>query len=237
MLVSQDPTTIDAAASVAAYRDLHRIWDEHLDRETARLAAIDPQALVADVPYLSLAAAERLGIPSLAICSLNWLDLYRTYCGSAHDELIMRTIKSAYQSAKWFLQPRPHMPMSDLDNCRSIGPIARIGRRRTDDLHKLLGTRQNERAVLVSFGGIRSRRRLRLPAIAGIHWLVGSNQAVLADNATSASRIGMRFIDLLASCDAVVTKVGYCTFVEAACNGVGLVSADRADWPEFGRPD
>jgi hypothetical protein len=26
--------------------------------------------------------------------------------------------------------------------------------------------------------------------------------------------------------------VGYCSFVEAACNGVGLVSVARADWPE-----
>ena len=32
----------------------------------------------------------------------------------------------------------------------------------------------------------------------------------------------------------MVSKVGYCTFVEAACNGVGLVSAPRADWPELG---
>ena len=37
-----------------------------------------------------------------------------------------------------------------------------------------------------------------------------------------------------ASSDAVVTKIGYTTFVEAACNGVGIVSAPRADWPEFG---
>jgi hypothetical protein len=44
----------------------------------------------------------------------------------------------------------------------------------------------------------------------------------------------MSFIDVLASSDAVVSKVGYCTFVEAACNGVGLVSAPRNDWPESG---
>jgi hypothetical protein len=44
----------------------------------------------------------------------------------------------------------------------------------------------------------------------------------------------MSFIDVLASSDAVVTKIGYATFVEAACNGVGIVSAPRADWPESG---
>lgn len=232
MLISPDPITIDTAASAAAYRELHLMWDEHLDRETARLAALSPQALVADVSYLSLAAAERLGIPSLALCSINWLDLYRAYCGPTHDELILRTIKSAYQSAKLFLQPRPHIPMFDLCNRRSIGPIARVGRRRREELRKLLGITRNERVVLLTFGGIRSRRRLRLPSIAGIHWLVGTNQAILAHRATNANQIDMNFIDLLASCDGVVTKVGYCTFVEAACNDVGLVSAARTDWPE-----
>ena len=232
MPVSRDPSVIDTAATAAAYRALHRRWEEHLDRETARLAAISPAALVADVPYLSLAAAERLGIPSLAICSLNWLDLYRAYCGPTHDDLIIRTIETAYHSARFFLQPRPHMPMLSLHNRRPVGPVARIGRRRKEELRNRLGITRNERIVLFTLGGVRSKRRARLPSIAGVHWLVGSNQPRQADHATNANQVDMSFIDLLASCDAVVTKVGYSTFVEAACNGVGLVSANRLDWPE-----
>jgi hypothetical protein len=232
MPVSPDPSTIDTNASAAAYRELHGRWDEHLDRETTRLAAVSPTALVADVPYLSLAAAERLGIPSLAFCSLNWLDLYRAYCGPTRDDLIIRTIENAYHSARLFLQPLPHMPMHGLHNRRPIGPVARIGRRRNEELRSRLGITRNERVVLFTLGGIHSKRRARLPSIAGVHWLLGSNQPGQADHATDANQIDMSFIDLLASCDAVVTKVGYSTFVEAACNGVGLVSANRPDWPE-----
>ena len=232
MLVSRDPNVIDMTASAAAYRELHRGWDEHLDQETACLAAFAPAALVADVPYLSLAAAAQLGIPSLAFCSLNWLDLYRACCGPPHDDMIARTIETAYHSAKLFLQPRPHMPMLGLRNRRPVGPVARIGRRRKDELRNRLGIARNERVVLFTLGGVYSKRRARLPGIAGVHWLVGSNQPAQADHATDADQIDMNFIDLLASCDAVVTKVGYSTFVEAACNGVGLVSANRPDWPE-----
>jgi hypothetical protein len=57
MLIWRDPITIGTTAST-----------EHLDRETARLAALSPDVFAADVPCLSLAAAERLGIPSLALC-------------------------------------------------------------------------------------------------------------------------------------------------------------------------
>ena len=61
-LVMLDPTTVDIAASAEAYRALHARWDENLDHETARLEALSPVALVADVPYLSLAAAKCLAI-------------------------------------------------------------------------------------------------------------------------------------------------------------------------------
>src|ERR1700737_847068 len=53
MLIWRDPITIGTTAST-----------EHLDRETARLAALSPDVFVAGVPC----AAERLGIPSLALC-------------------------------------------------------------------------------------------------------------------------------------------------------------------------
>jgi hypothetical protein len=54
-----DPTAVDEAASAEAYRALHARWDNDLERETARLEALSPVALVPDVPYLSLAVAKR----------------------------------------------------------------------------------------------------------------------------------------------------------------------------------
>jgi hypothetical protein len=51
-LVMLDPTAVDKAASAKAYRALHARWDDDLERETARLEALSPVALVADVPYL-----------------------------------------------------------------------------------------------------------------------------------------------------------------------------------------
>ena len=105
-LVMLDPTAVDKAASAKAYRALHARWDDDLERETTRLEALSPVALVADVPYLSLAVAKRLGIPAVALCSLNWLDLYRTYCGCARDApAIIRTIEAAYCSAHLFFNP------------------------------------------------------------------------------------------------------------------------------------
>ena len=42
----------------------------------------------------------------------------------------------------------------------------------------------------------------------------------------------MNFTDLLRSVDAVLTKPGYGTFTEAACNGTPVLYVRRDDWPE-----
>jgi hypothetical protein len=47
-----------------------------------------------------------------------------------------------------------------------------------------------------------------------------------------AARLPMAFIDVLASCDAVLTKPGYGTYTEAVCNGVPVLTLARPDWPE-----
>jgi UDP-N-acetylglucosamine:LPS N-acetylglucosamine transferase len=43
---------------------------------------------------------------------------------------------------------------------------------------------------------------------------------------------GWSFTDLLANVDAVLTKPGYGTFAEAACNGTPLLYVPRDNWPE-----
>jgi hypothetical protein len=42
----------------------------------------------------------------------------------------------------------------------------------------------------------------------------------------------LSFLDLLASCDVLITKVGYGSFVEAAAHAVPVLYLDRPDWPE-----
>ena len=44
--------------------------------------------------------------------------------------------------------------------------------------------------------------------------------------------LGINFIDLLASCDALIAKPGYGSFVEAACAGIPVLYLPRDNWPE-----
>jgi hypothetical protein len=232
-MAMRGPSTVDVAATAARYRDLHADWTGHVTRAAHGLAALRPALLVADVPYLSLAAAQRLGIPNIALCSLNWLDIYRAYCGDEPDApAILRAMENVYRSVDVFLQPEPHMPMANLQNRRGIGPIGRIGRNRREAVCRTLGIALNSRLVLATLGGIAVDEPLPLPPMTDVHWLADNGSAAGRGDVSDLNQLGMSFIDVLASCDAVLTKLGYGTFVEAACNGVSVVSAPRADWPE-----
>ncbi len=70
------------------------------------------------------------------------------------------------------------------------------------------------------------------PQTPGINWLLPGEWNVQRDDARSFELAGLAFSDLLASVDAVVTKPGYGTFVEAACSGIPILYLERDDWPE-----
>lgn len=224
--VMVDALTIDRHASAAAYRDAHAGWPARVEAETALLTNLAPDLVLSNVSYLPLAGAARAGIPAAAVCSLNWADLFAHYFGGeAWAAPIHADMLAAYRSAAAFLRTTPGMPMAALGNVRPIGPVASHGRRR--DLG--LGTR----AVLVAMGGIAHRLPVEdWPRLPGVRWLVPEAWDIRHPDALAFESLGLSFTDLLASVDAVVTKPGYGTFVEAACHGTPVLYQRRDDWPE-----
>ena len=76
-MVMANALTTKVVESLAAYRAFHAEWAERLAWQEQLLRKAAPDLLLADIPYLSLAAAARLGIPALALCSLNWAIFWR----------------------------------------------------------------------------------------------------------------------------------------------------------------
>jgi hypothetical protein len=181
-----------------------------------------------------LTAAARLGVPALALSSLNWADLVESYCRDQPGiAAAVEEIRAAYRTAHLFIQAEPHMPMAWLAARRTVGPLARIGTGRQAALRQAFPAGLDERIVLVSFGGVPGRQPWDfLPQVAGIRWLIGEGQDAGRTDIRSIAELGLSFIDALTSCDAVLTKTGYGTFAEAACNGTRVLYVARPDWPE-----
>jgi hypothetical protein len=233
-LLMRDAMRVDTSASHAAYRAFHVDWSARLTLEADWLRSQAFDRVFADIAYLPLAAAAQAGIVSVAMCSLNWADIAGAYLAELPDMTeILAQIHAAYAAADLFLQPAPSMPMDYLPRRRPIPPIAALGGNRRDELNRKLGLPADHKLVLLGFGGIGYQSRGGMPEIDATLWLAPDNWPVgNRQDLVSTSSCGMPFLDLLASCDLLVTKVGYGSFVEALAHALPVLYLDRSDWPE-----
>jgi hypothetical protein len=232
--VMRNAVDIDLAASATAYREFHHSWRDRIDIEAGWLKAKRIDAVLTNVAYLPLAAANSAGLPSASLCSLNWADLFIHYfAGQSWAAKIYDEISTAYLNADCFLRVSPGLPMAYLDRRREIGPIARLGERKRQALSRRLGINESDRWILLAMGGM----EFRLPVESwqrapGFSWLVPDAWRFQREDVRAYDNTGIDFSDLLASVDAVITKPGYGTLVEAACNGIPILCMQRDDWPE-----
>jgi hypothetical protein len=225
---------VDVERSAADYAAFHADWDRHCAETVALLEDLAPDLLLANIPYLPLAAAARIGLPAVALCSLNWALIYGPYCGDRPEApATLAAMEAAYAAARIFLCPAPSMPMPGLGNVQTIGPLARLGSPRPDELRARLGIPEARRVAVIAPGGMTLRLSPQdWPRHEDIHWIVPADWDVARPDMHRFDALGMGFNDLLASADAVVGKLGYGTVAECACNGTPLLYVPRPDWPE-----
>lgn len=225
---------VDLDRSAADYAAFHAEWDARVAATGRLLAGLAPDLLLANIPYLPLAAAAHIGLPSVALCSLNWAGIYRHYfSGRPEAPALLAAMEAAYDSAEAFLCPAPSMAMPELQKVRPIGPVARLGRDVRAAVCARLGVASSRRLVLIAPGGIELRLPLETwPEDPQIVWLVPSEWALRRHDIRDFAALGFPFTDVLASVDAVLGKLGYGTVAECACNGTPLLYIPRPDWPE-----
>jgi len=232
--VMRNAVDIDLAASARRYREFHANWRQRVAEEADWLRQHQVDALLSNVAYLPPAAAVQAGIAAAGLSSLNWAELFAHYFGGEpwateiHGQML-----AAYNAGKGFLRVTPGLPMADILQRREVSPIAHIGRRDRAQVARLLNLKQGERWVLLAMGGMEFRLPVeRWPRTPGLNWLVPGEWQIERNNVRSFDVAGLHFADLLAGVDAVVTKPGYGTFVEAACGGIPILYLERDDWPE-----
>src|SRR3569832_1811318 len=71
------------------------------------------------------------------------------------------------------------------------------------------------------------------PSLTGLTWIMPADEDVEGrDDMIAFEALDLSFVDGLASVDVLLTKPGYGSFAEAACNGVPVLYVPRVDWPE-----
>lgn len=225
---------IDLDASARRYEAIHLAWPATVQAEADWLESLRPDLVLSNIAYLPLAAAQLADIPAIALSSLHWAAIHGHYLlDSPGGARTQKQIERAYASAKAFLQVTPCLPAVFGNRSETVGPIARLGRSRRDEILACLGRPEDTRIVLVSSGGMDFPAAVaRLPRIDDTVWLYDRAEDYDRRDLHSPRSLGLPFIDILASADAVLTKLGYSTVVEAGCLGLPLLHLPRDDWPE-----
>ncbi|SCA57745.1 conserved hypothetical protein [Candidatus Terasakiella magnetica] len=232
-MLMHNPYVVDHKASLKAYEELHQNFEQTVLNETQQLKELAPDLLLSDVGYCGLAAAQRLGLPNIAISSLNWADIMAGYYPQA---AFLKTIKSIYQNCTSFIQTTPSLPMNWLENSVQVDPFGRITPSQRNEILNHLNLSPDTFLVLYSMGGISmGTHELQLPVVENIHWLTADLMEfpTRRTDCTSLKDLPFTFIQALSSADGIIAKPGYGIFVEAALNKTRVLYCDRHDWPEF----
>lgn len=234
--IQHGPMTIDVETTWREHHRFHSTWHERLQTEVDAMQAVAPDLVLADTPYLALAAGKAAGFPTVALVSFTWdLILSEYHAPSSIDRrTLLESICQAYAQADLALRIAPAPPMTGFKRLIDIGPIAEPAPSAREQLTELLTLMPGERTVLIGFGGIPldSLPFDRLESLTGYRFIFDGSIPATSRRFVSAKSLPFSFKTLLASVDVIMTKPGYGTLVEAVALQAPLVYVRRYNFAD-----
>lgn len=234
--IQNGPMTIDIEATWREHHRFHSTWNERLQAEVAAMQAADPDIVLADTPYLALAAAKAAAIPSIALVSFTWDLILSEYQAppSIDGRTLIQSIQQAYVHADLALRLAPCPKMELFRRTIDIQPIIEPAAGDREHLAKLLALAPGERTVLIGFGGIplSSLPFRTLEPLTGYRFLFDGPVPSASSRFLSIKSLPLSFKTLMASVDVILTKPGYGTLVEAVALKTPLVYVRRYNFAD-----
>ena len=237
-MLMHSPIEVDVINSRIKYQHLFDNWQKVVNKEVAVLKQIKPDCVISNISPITLDAAQQLNIPTASVAPFNWAQIYERYCLDVQQpetQALYQRMLAVYKRVDYIYKPLPSVPLSGVNEIE----IASINSQPQGQLHKLLEClpKGTKRVALVALGGLPMSLDLNnWPVMPGWHWLVDQANHQLRDDMTQVKDLDMPFLQLVGSCDLILTKPGYGTYCEIAALAVQkkirVISLARPDWPE-----
>jgi L-arabinokinase len=238
--LDEDETARRAAAFYATF-------DARADAEAALLVRLGASVVAGDVPPLAFAAADRAHVPSIALSNFTWDWIYAAY--PQFESIapgVIALMRAAYSRATRALRLPMHggfEPMAAVT--RDIPLIARHATTARAVTRRSLGVAEGSVMVLASFGGYGLRlpyeeiaRKNDFTLVVTGHEYAGA-ETDTSESRRFADRRGLviagdevRYPDLVAAADVVVSKPGYGIVSECIANGAAFLYTTRGRFAE-----
>ena len=246
-VVQHDSLSLDAEETIrradAYVRDLPAL----ATREAAYLREVNAAFVMADIPPLALEAAALAEVPAMALGNFTWDWIFRDYAGGA---AAADALGEVYRRGRRAFRLPLCGGFETIPEVIDLPFIARQARHTPAETRARLGL-PDGRLALVSFGGY-GVSGIDLDALSrteGWSLLVsasvpfGPDGVPLAHAATRGAlhpldepamyALGLRYEDVVAAVDVVVTKPGYGIISECVANDTALLYTDRGHFIEY----
>ena len=254
-IVQIDSLSLDEAATVQRASAFHERLDAIAASEAEWLRSIGARLVVGDIPPLACAAGHAAGLPIVALGNFTWDWIYDGYRDWLTGSDLVKRLGDAYALADTALRLPMHGGFETMRHVVDLPFVARQSMRTQADTRARLGLPLDRPLVLLSFGGY-GLQRIDLGAVSD---LAGYTIVVTADvtanrranevpsDASGASfpanvqlvdehalyRDGLRYEDLVAAVDVVMTKPGYGIIAECVANDTAIVYTSRGHFVEY----
>jgi L-arabinokinase len=236
-LVQKDSLQSDLLQTLEKLEALYAREEELIEQERRFIAENDIAVVAADIPAIPLAAAQRTGVPNVAIGNFSWDWIYADYAkDNPRWKFFVEKFRAVYAKTDLLLRLPFAPPMEQFPNRKDIPLLASPGAARRKKLAALTGSDEKKPWVLLSFTSL----NLNFQALENIRALSARYEFFCVEPLQfenscihSISRNAVSFADILASCDIVISKPGFGLVSECIANRKPLIYSDRGDFAEY----
>ena len=245
-VVQIDSVRLDEQATIDRAARFYRTLPARAAAEAAILHDHDARLVISDAPPLACTAAAAARIPSAVLSNFTWDWIYEGYdrqLAAAPD--LLPALRAAYaQAAEGWRLPL-HGGFAPIRRIIDVPFVARHARtdRTARDVRSDLSLPLDKPLALVSFGGygVAGLRLDQLDCLDEIDVVLTAPAAQLDSIKGPVLRVaeediyarGLRYVDLVAAVDVVVTKPGYGIIADCVANQTAMLYTSRGRFVEY----
>ena len=230
-----DSVSVLKRETLTRYAEIAERNRAHLPEEIAFLKERVVTCVASDIPSFPLFAAYEAGIPSAAVANFTWHDIYADYAETAADTALLNQMAAEYASATVGLITPLNLPSTPtlFPNVERVPLIARRGKPLREMLTAAFDIPVEKHLALIYLGGWgMAIDWVALERFTDWVFLLDRPLPVPTANTLVFDPSVLRYADVAASVDAVVSKAGYGTVTECIANSVPLVYLPRHGFAE-----
>lgn len=236
-LVQKDSIRADLFQTLEKLEALYEREEKLIAQERLFIQHENIGLVVADIPAIPLAAAQRSGIPNIAIGNFSWDWIYEAYAKTDFQwEYFVEKFRAVYEQTDLLLRLPFAPPMEQFPNRKDIPLLATPGTPIRERIANISLSDISKPWVLLSFTSL----ELDFQALENIRELSADYEFFCVEPLHyegscihSVSRNAVAFADILTSCDIVVSKPGFGLVSECIVNNKPLIYSDRSDFAEY----